>query len=41
MKNQINKYKLKEKYTVKLDSFIKDLNINTKKEIQNGNNVNK
>jgi len=41
MTNDINKYKLKEKYTVKLDSFIKDLDTNTKKAIYNGRNINK
>ena len=40
MGDQINKYKLKEKYTVKLDSFIKDLDVNTKKAIGNGSNIN-
>ena len=41
MKKQINKYKLKEQYSTKLDSFIKDLDVNIKKEINNGSNINK
>lgn len=41
MKDQINKYKLKEKYSIKLDSFIEDLDVNTKKAIDDGRNINK
>lgn len=41
MKDQINIYKLKERYSLKLDSFIKDLDINTKKAIDDGRNINK
>ena len=39
MKDQINIYKLKEKYSVKLDSFIKDLDVTTKKAIDDGRNI--
>lgn len=41
MKDKINTYKLKERYTLKLDSFIKDLDSKTKKAIDNGRNINK
>ena len=41
MKDQINIYKLKERYSLKLDSFIKDLDNNTKKAIDDGRNINK
>jgi hypothetical protein len=41
MKDQINIYKLKDRYSLKLDSFIKDLDTNTKKAIDDGRNINK
>ncbi len=40
-KQEINKYKLKEVYFSKLDKYIEGLDNKTKKDISNGNNVNR
>ena len=40
MNDKINIYKLKERYSLNLDSFIKDLDNNTKKAIDDGRNIN-
>ena len=40
-KKDINKYKLKEQYPTKSDLFIEDLDNKTKKDIENGRNINR
>jgi len=41
MSKKINTYKLKEQYPSKLDLFVEELDNKTKKDINNGSNVNR
>lgn len=38
---EINKYKLKEQYSTKLNAFVDELDNNLKKDIENGSNANR
>ena len=41
LENKINKYKLNNNYPEKLDKFIKGLDNNITKDLNNGSNINR